>query len=133
MIDDPERTELSDLVRERRAELGLSLRRLAALCVDPAAPGEPLWRYGVIDRLERRLPVMPPRLPELRALAAGLDMPLVLVQGAAAWQFMGIETALGDNRRERRVLELYLALSPADRDRVESILQLWASERRMPR
>ncbi|MFJ2110571.1 hypothetical protein ACIOEX_01360 [Streptomyces sp. NPDC087850] len=129
MTDTPECTELSDLVRERRAELGLSLRKLANLCVDPDAPGEPLWKFGLIDRLERRLPVNPPRLPELRALAAGLDMHLELVQGAAGWQFMGIETAWCGDEAVRAVVGDYLALSPDDQLRVRLAMRAWGPKR----
>ncbi|WP_051766133.1 helix-turn-helix domain-containing protein [Streptomyces sp. NRRL F-5135] len=127
MTNDAERTELSDLVRERRAELGLSLRALAARCIDPEGTDEPLWKFAVLNRLERGLPVIPPKLPELRALAAGLDTHLLIVQGAAGWQFMGIEAAWESSMRERTLLEGYLALSSADQDRVRSIIRAWGS------
>lgn len=125
MTDDLERAELSDLVRERRAELGLSLRKFADLCVDPEGDGVPLWKFAVLNRLERGFPVIPPQLPELRALAAGLDVPVELVQGAAGWQFMGIATAWGGDREMRTVVQDYLTLSPDDQARLRSIMQAW--------
>ncbi|MFJ7999005.1 XRE family transcriptional regulator [Streptomyces sp. NPDC096310] len=129
MTSDPERTELSDLVRERRTELGLSLRALAGRCIDPESAGEPLWKYAVLNRLERRLPVIPPRLPELRALAAGLDLPVEVLQGAAGSQFMGIQPPWGSSREMRSLVTDYLALSPESRDRLRSIVRLWAADR----
>lgn len=84
------RTALSDLVRTRRGELGLSLRGLADRCIDPDTGARDLIKYSWLDRLEKGLNVIPPQVPELRALAAGLQMPLRRLQDAAGAQFLGI-------------------------------------------
>ncbi|MEW1719812.1 XRE family transcriptional regulator [Streptomyces sp. NPDC093109] len=123
------RTDLSRLVRERRAELRLSLRELADLCIDPDAPDEgPKWNFQVIRRLEKELPIIPPQAPELRALMAGLQLPLHEVQAAAGSQFMGIDT-IWHSDRARLLLRNYEAVSEEDRKRAEMMLAAWAEER----
>lgn len=87
MVEQETRTDLGDLVLNRRAELGLSLRGLAALCIDPDTGVQP-FQYGWIDKLEKYRPdIAVPELTWLRALAAGLSLPLRVVQEAAAAQF----------------------------------------------
>lgn len=87
MVEQEARTDLGDLVRNRRAELGLSLRSCAALCIDPETSTQP-FQYGWIDKLEKhRSDIATPELSWLRALAAGLSLPLRVVQEAAAAQF----------------------------------------------
>ncbi|MFD7224801.1 XRE family transcriptional regulator [Streptomyces sp. NPDC059883] len=117
---------MSDLVRDRRAELGLSLRKLADLCIDPEDPGEPLWKFAVINRLERHLPVIPPQLPELRALAAGLSLPLWKVQGAAGAQFFGIDTVWSD--AVRALVQDYESMPPDDQKRARQLMRAWGAE-----
>ncbi|WP_406324445.1 hypothetical protein [Streptomyces niveus] len=117
--------ELSQLVRERREELGLSLRRLAERCVDPEGDDDPLWKHALLHRLERCLDVIPPNVAQLRALAIGLDTHLSVVQGAAGRQFMGIGAPWDGSRECRELVESYLALSVGDRERVFSIARLW--------
>ncbi|WP_157877449.1 isocitrate/isopropylmalate dehydrogenase family protein [Streptomyces odonnellii] len=124
MADSPSRTDLSDLVRERRTERGLSLRKLEERCIDPEDPERgPLWKFGVISRLERNLPVIPPQLPELRALAAGLELPLWRIQEAAGGQFFGIDTMWSDSTRA--MVHDYEAMSPDDRERVRDLMRTW--------
>ncbi|MFE5662420.1 hypothetical protein ACFQ7W_00620 [Streptomyces niveus] len=119
-----ERTELSDLVRDRRAELGLSYRKLADACIDPKAPANgPLWKFGLLERLEKRFAVSPPQLPELRALAAGLKLPLWQVQDAAGAQFLGITTVWTDD--VRAMVRDYEALTPDDRERLRLLMEAW--------
>ncbi|MFI5755657.1 XRE family transcriptional regulator [Streptomyces sp. NPDC051569] len=126
MAEPKTRTDLSDLVRQRREELGLSLRKLADRCIDPEdAQGGPLWKYGVIDRLEKVLPVIPPLLPELRALAAGLQLPLELVKEAAGAQFFGIDTVWSDDHRVRSLVHDFQSMSPDDQDRVQALMKAW--------
>ncbi|MFF1417442.1 XRE family transcriptional regulator [Streptomyces sp. NPDC058280] len=128
MVDSQSRTDLSDLVRDRRAELGLSLRRLADRCIDPEDPqADALWKFGVIDRLEKALPVIPPQLPELRALAAGLRLPLGLIKEAAGAQFFGIDTVWSEDRETRAMVHDYQAMSPEDQERVRALMRTWSS------
>ncbi|MGW2260082.1 XRE family transcriptional regulator [Streptomyces sp. NPDC001780] len=129
MADTDTRMDLSRLVRERRAELGLSLRKLADRCIDPkGATGTPLWKFAVINKLERELPVIPPQLPELRALAAGLQLPLHEVQDAAGAQFFGIDT-VWHNNRVRAMVRNYEAMSSGDKELLERLMETWLRER----
>jgi transcriptional regulator with XRE-family HTH domain len=112
---------LSDLVRRRRAELGLSLRKFADRCIDPDT-GEQELKYGIIDRLERREAVTPFQLPELRALAAALQLPLGDVQDAAGEQFLGIRTRdIDADHRIRMITTRAMSLDDAGRDRLLAI------------
>lgn len=79
-------TDLADLVRVRRAELGLSYESLGKLCVDPKSG----TRVGGswLHRLETGLPVRPPSPPKLHAIAAGLGLESDVVQAAASAQFV---------------------------------------------
>ncbi|MFF2640351.1 XRE family transcriptional regulator [Streptomyces niveus] len=123
-----DRTELSDLVRDRRAELGLSLRGLADRCVDPKGrEAGPLWKFGALGRLEKRQPVIPPQLPELRALAVGLDLPLEQVKEAAGSQFFGIDTVWSED--VRAMVRDYEAMTSDDRERLRLAMAAWKRER----
>jgi hypothetical protein len=90
---------LSDLVANRRAELRLSLVKLADRCIDPDT-GVQEWKSGRLYRLEKRLPVERLTPEQIRALAAGLGLPARDVQDAAGEQFFGVET-VEDPRSER--------------------------------
>lgn len=110
---------LADLVRARRGQLNLSLAGLSAVAVDPE--GGSSVSHGWIHRLERGQPVHPPQLPQLRALAAGLQLPLPRVQEAAAAQFFGLES--GGAPAEVLALAHRLAgLSPDQRDALLGLL-----------
>ncbi|GAA3727601.1 helix-turn-helix transcriptional regulator [Streptomyces tremellae] len=122
------RHDLAELVRSRRAELGLSLRKLAEQCVDPDRPdGGHLWKHAVINRLEKGLPIIPPRLPELRALAAGLRLPLGAVQDAAGAQFFGIDSVWSEGREARALVHDFNSLSPDDQQRVRELVRAWGA------
>lgn len=85
------RTDLSDMVRERRAELGMSLEEAAARAVDPGS-GEHVVDVGWLERLERGEldPSEFPEYPQLDALTDALHLDPGLVQGAAGIQFMEV-------------------------------------------
>ncbi|WP_307627483.1 hypothetical protein [Streptomyces turgidiscabies] len=83
------RTHLSDLIRERRKELGESLDTFAPKAVDPVS-GERVTR-GWIYRLEKGEKVTPPEYEELCALAAASRLPLERLQDAAGQQFHGVD------------------------------------------
>jgi transcriptional regulator with XRE-family HTH domain len=91
-----QRTDLSDLVRTRRAELRLSLRTLAERTIDPEDDGpqpQPQWKYGRLGKLEKASPdVLPPTRAQLRGLAAGLGLAPDVVMEAHKAQFVGIRT-----------------------------------------
>jgi transcriptional regulator with XRE-family HTH domain len=91
MTEQTHRTDFTDLLRERRAELGRSLREMAARCIDPES-GEQA-RFGWLHKVERGESVDPPKENRLKAVAAGYGIPLRELQRAAARQFFGYDPA----------------------------------------
>lgn len=89
----PASTALSELVRTRRAELGLSLRTVEQLSTpDSDQEGKPLIRFGWLNRLEQATErFTPPTYHELEALARVLKLSLHALQDAAGQQFFGIQ------------------------------------------
>lgn len=83
------RTQLGDLIRERRAELGESLDTFAPRAIDPES-GTRVTR-GWIYRLERGEKITPPVYEELAALAAAARLPIERLQDAAGAQFHGVD------------------------------------------
>lgn len=123
------RTDLSDLVRRRRAELGIGQRDLAARCIDPET-GQALVSFAWISKIERGLSTVDaPKLPTLRALAAGLSVPLRVVQQAAAAQFMGVEPnedAIWSQDHSARVVVARMSeLSAEDREQLAAMVELF--------
>lgn len=102
MAEHKQRTDFADLVRRRRAELGISLRELEARAVDPES-GEQA-KFGWISKLEQGKPVTPPSEGLLKALAIGLALPLQTLQEAAAAQFFGLVTEVWSKDHTTRVL-----------------------------
>ena len=122
--------QLSRLVRDRRTGLGLSFRALADRCVDPEDPeAGSRWVKSSLETLERGAMVNAPRIHLLRALAAGLDIPLARLQEAAGEQYLGITTVWNPSRQARTLVARYERLSAEDQQRVLDWLELWGSER----
>jgi hypothetical protein len=123
MAEQETRTRLSDLVVDRRARLRISLVTLAERCVDPTTGRQEL-KSGWLHRLEKRLSVTPPGIEQLRALAAGLELPLRQVQDAAGEQFLGITTTdLDGDGRVRLLAHRASNLSPEDLERLLAIAE----------
>lgn len=119
-----ERSDLADLVQARMAELGIGLRPLAAASIDPEDPSAgPLWTRGTLSNLMAGERVKAPRLPELRALAAGLRLPLRALQDAAGAQFFGIDTVYADDQQTRVLLRHFDQLGEDDRAKVIAIME----------
>ncbi|NUP19896.1 MAG: XRE family transcriptional regulator [Streptomyces sp.] len=123
-----ERTDLSDLAADRMEELGLSLRRLEALCIDPEAEGgtsgaEPLWKRGTLENLVKRRPIKAPDIAQLRALAAGLDVHISVVQEAAGAQFLGIDTVWSQDKHARAFVRGFREMSPEDQALVLAFIE----------
>lgn len=133
MAEQQQRTDLTDLVRTRRQELGLSLRSLAAASVDPET-GEQLVKYSWLARLENLEPVIAPQLPQLRAMAAGLKVPLKAVQDAAAAQFFGIAPSevWSANAEASIVVARMGELSEDDRRTLAEMVELFARRHSAP-
>lgn len=121
-----QRTDLADLVRLRLEELQLSYRRAAELTLDPeGAEAGPLWTRGTLENLANRKAVKAPRPAQLRALAAALQLPLRLVQDAAAGQFLDIDTVWDEDDDTRLMVRHYQSLSAEDRDKLRAIAEAW--------
>lgn len=120
-MTDQVRTDLSDLVRDRRAELRLSLRAVEARTADET--GESAIKYGWLNKLEKGQDITPPRLRELRALAAGLDLPLGRIQDAAAAQFLGIQSEWSASGDARALVEQAERLTPEQREAVRGLIE----------
>ncbi|WP_432158888.1 helix-turn-helix domain-containing protein [Streptomyces sp. bgisy153] len=99
------RTDLSDLVRERRLEVGLSLVDVAARAVDPES-GAHVVDADWLDRLERAAldPSEHPEYPQLDALVGVLNLDAALVQEAAGVQFKGVHTVWSEDGRVRAII-----------------------------
>lgn len=118
---------LADLVKRRRADRRFSLRALAERCIDPDTGVQEI-KHAWIERLEKREPVIPPQLPQLRALAAGLALPLRDIQDAAGEQFLGITTHYEDGN-VRVLMNRASDLSPEDLERLLAIAETFSVNR----
>lgn len=117
-----ERTHLSDLVRTRMEENGQSLRTLADACIDPDHPEDgPLWKRGTVENLTKGRMVRSPTEAQLRALAAGLDLPFLAIQRAAGAQFLGM-TEHWNEDHDTRVL--IARIEELDKESVKEVGEL---------
>lgn len=121
------RTQLRDLVTRRKGELGLSYVRLEARCIDPETGQKPVsgsW----LHRLVTGLPITPPDFPMLRALAAGIDVPLGVVQDAAGAEFFGIDVVkFSESGEARALVEEADKLTPAQREQIRLLIRSFNS------
>ena len=128
MAEQTVRTDLSDLVRRRRAELGLALRPFADRCIDPDTGTVP-FKYAWVSKVEKADPtvVAPPR-SWLRALAAGLSVPVPLVRQAAAAQFFDLEPdAIWSSDHSTKITVARMSeLSESDRAELAQMVEMYA-------
>jgi transcriptional regulator with XRE-family HTH domain len=124
-----QRTDFADLVRRRRAELGVSVRKLAEQSVDPEADERPV-KFGWISKLERGQSTEAPSPAVLRALAAGLSLPLRVLQEAAAAQYLDMESFVWSQDRTTRVLAAHIEeMSAEERQQLADIAETFARRR----
>ncbi|RPK74506.1 hypothetical protein [Streptomyces sp. ADI95-17] len=119
------RAQLRNLVRERKAALGLSFDKLAQRCIDPET-GEQTIKASWLHRLATDLPVQAPDLPQLRALAVGLQVPLYRVQDAAGAEFFGIDTEWSASGDARAFLEGADRLTAEQREQIRRLMDTMA-------
>jgi transcriptional regulator with XRE-family HTH domain len=86
MTEPAQRTDFTDLVRERRAELGISLRELEVRAVHE--PSGTQAKFGWLSKLENGKSVDTPKPELLEALAVGLSLPVKILKIAASRQFL---------------------------------------------
>ncbi|WP_435279268.1 helix-turn-helix domain-containing protein [Streptomyces sp. 1222.5] len=129
MTEQPQRTDFADLVRQRRAELGLSVRTLAEQSVDPET-GERPFKFGWVSKLERGGSTDAPSASILRALSAGLSVPLRVLQEAAAAQYLDMENFIWSDDRTTRVLVAHIEeMSDEERRQLADIAETFARRR----
>lgn len=127
------RTQFTDLVRARRAELGYSLRELEARTVDGS--GEAQVKFGWLSKLERGEPVLAPKEGALRLLASALALPERIVQAAAAAQFLGFDpqgdpgVVWSDDLTTRIIVAHAEEMSDDDRRQLAEIAETFARRR----
>lgn len=127
------RTDLSDLVASRMKELDLSYRTLASRTIDPESTADdpqPEWTRGTLENLKKGRKIKAPSAPAIRALAAGLQLPLRVVQDAARAQFFNVDAvraAEGELDEETLLLvRRYQELSPEDQLKLRRIAEDWS-------
>ena len=116
------RSELSNLVLERKEALRLSYEKLAARCIDPET-GEQSVKSSWLHRIATREPVQSPDLAALRGMAAGLEVPLRTVQDAAAAQFFGMDSVYSPDEQVRAMVHGFEDLSPEDQRKILAIIE----------
>lgn len=119
------RAQLRDLVRERKATLGLSFEKLAVRCIDPKT-GKQTVKSSWLHRLATDLSVQAPDLPQLRGLAAGLQVPLYRVQDAAGAEFFGIDTEWSASGEARAFLADADRLTAEQREQIRRLMETMA-------
>lgn len=123
-----QRTDFTDLVRDRRAELGISLRELEARAIDDQTGDQA--RFGWVSKVEKGRPVDAPSPSILRALAAGLGLPLRVLQEAAAAQFLDMTTPVWSEDRTTRVLAARIEeMTAEERQQLADIAESFARRR----
>ncbi|WP_457029228.1 hypothetical protein [Kitasatospora sp. P5_F3] len=120
---------LSRLVREALDRPGVTFRRLTEATVDPATGYRPGTTW--LHKLVRNEVVRAPEPQVLRALAAGLGLPLIQVQRAAAAQYLDyVTTELTGLPADARAIVAHLAeLDPADLPRVRAVIEALVAAR----
>ncbi|MFJ4917188.1 XRE family transcriptional regulator [Streptomyces sp. NPDC088726] len=119
------RTQLADLVRDRKASLDLSYEKLAVRCVDPET-GVQTVKSSWLHRLATDMPVQAPDLSALRGMAVGLDVPLGRVQDAAGAQFFGIDVVWSESGDARALVERADRMTSEQREQLMRLLDSFA-------
>ncbi|WP_063756107.1 hypothetical protein [Streptomyces sp. NRRL B-24720] len=119
------RAQLRDLVRDRKATLGLSFEKLAVRCVDPESGAQTI-KSSWLHRLATDLSVQAPDLAQLRGLAVGLQVPLYRVQDAAGAEFFGIDTVWSASGEARALVERADRMTPEQREQLMRLLDTFA-------
>jgi hypothetical protein len=122
-----ERTQLRDIVMQRKDELGLGYERLAARCIDPET-GEQTVKSSWLHRLATGKPVEAPDYETLRGMAAGLEVSVAVLQDASSAQFFGAEKVFSDSADGQAFLEDADRLSPAQREAIRALMRSMMGE-----
>lgn len=118
------RDDLSRLVRDRRAALGISLAKAAE------ASGDPDLHASWITRLERGQVRDIPSRARLEAIARSLQLPVRQVARAAAAQFWGLDEERSADDSARAVIDHMESLSAEERAQLAAMVEAFARNRR---
>ncbi|MFI9235831.1 XRE family transcriptional regulator [Streptomyces sp. NPDC053079] len=117
------RTDLSDLVRERRSELRLSLRNIEEHPGNRDNDGKPIVKRGWLERFEKGEAASAPPVSTLKALATALDLPLGRVKDAAGAQFLDLDTVWSESGEARAIVERLERYTPEQREQLFRLLE----------
>ena len=97
--------------------------------IDPET-GEQPFRFGWVSKLERGESTDAPSAATLRGLAAGLSMPLRVLQEAAAAQYLDMESFIWSQDRTTRVLAAHIEeMTAEERRQLADIAETFARRR----
>ena len=116
------RTQLRDIVVQRKEEIGLGYARLAARCIDPES-GEQTIKSSWLHRLATGEAVEAPTYEMLRGMAAGLDVSVAELQDAASAQFFGSEPVFSESAEARAFLADADRLTPTQRAAIRALMR----------
>lgn len=129
-----QRTDFTDLVRARRAELGISLRELEARSIDPKSGVQA--KFGWLSKIENGKSVDTPKIEVVRAVHVGLGLPLTVVKGAVARQFLDYDPSedssvvWSDDMTTRIIAARATEMSDEDRRQLAEIAETFARRRK---
>lgn len=130
MTERSQRTDFTDLLKSRRAELGHSLRDMEDRCIDTES-GEQA-KFGWLSKVERGEPVDPPKDVRLKAISVGYELPMKVLQLAVFRQFYGYDPASDPNAvwsadlTTRIIVARADEMSPEDRRDLADIAEIYA-------
>jgi transcriptional regulator with XRE-family HTH domain len=128
-----QRTDFTDLLKARRAELGRSLREMEARCVDPKSGTQA--KFGWLSKVENGKPVDAPKEEVLDAIVTGFELPATVVKAAAARQFLGYDPATdssvvwSEDLTTRIIVARAWEMSEEDRQQLADIAETFARRR----
>lgn len=128
-----QRTDFTDLLRARRAELGQSLRDMEARCIEPKSGAQA--KFGWLSKVENGKSVDPPKEELLEAIAIGYEIPARVVKAAAARQFFGYDPATdssvvwSEDLTTRIIVARAEEMSDEDRRQLADIAETFARRR----
>lgn len=117
-----ERTQLRDIVVQRKEDLGIGYERLAARCIDPES-GEQTVKSSWLHRLATGKTTEAPDPEMLRGMAAGLGVPVGELQDAASAQYFGASKVFSESAQARAFLEDADRLTPAQREAIRALMR----------
>lgn len=128
-----ERTDFTDLLKARRAELGHSLREMETRSIDPESGTQA--KFGWLSKVENNKPIDAPKEDVIKALAIGYMLPAKVLQAAAARQFFGYDPGAdssavwSEDMTTRIIVARAEEMSEEDRRQLADIAETFARRR----